>query len=159
MPFFTEKLEKDSYSMLEESNRKITEACYAAYREESKGKIWRKVNEQEIAICNDQNQPILMDESVASMYTTGKTHSVNAWISFALSMAKESVEPTESITKKAFEEVYKPAAGYTTYSGENRIPNFDELLDRQKAAWLAAAKAAFHEKEPEPRLSNLQSKP
>ncbi len=45
--------------------------------------------------------------------------------------------------RRTFEEVYNPTAGYTTYSGENRIPNFDELLDRQKAAWLAAAKAAF----------------
>lgn len=158
MPLFPEKPTKDSYATLEESNKKIIEACYAAYRVKSEGKIWRKVNEQEIAICNDQNQPILMNEDVASMYAAGKTHSVNAWISFALSIAKESGEPTESMTKKAFEEVYKPAAGYTTYSG-NPIPNFDELLDRQKTAWLAAAKAAFHEKELKPELSNLQSRP
>lgn len=158
MPFFTEKLEKDSYSMLAESDRKITEACYTAYREKSEGKTWHEVDGREIAICNDQNQPILMDETVASMYAAGKNHTVNAWISFALSM-RGSVEPTESMTKEVFEKVYKPAAGNTTYSGKSCIPDFDELLDRQKAAWLAAAKAAFHEKELEPGLSTLQSKP
>ncbi len=156
MPFFTEK---NSYSTLAESDRKITEACYTAYREKSEGKIWRKVDGQEVPLCDDQKQPIFMDENVASMYAAGKTHSVNAWISFALAMTKESVEPTESMTKEAFEEVYNPTAGYTTYSGENHIPNFDELLDRQKAAWLAAAKAAFHEKGLESGLSHLQSKP
>ncbi len=97
MPFFTEK---NSYSTLAESDRKITEACYTAYREKSEGKIWRKVDGQEVPLCDDQKQPIFMDENVASMYAAGKTHSVNAWISFALAMTKESVEPTESMTEE-----------------------------------------------------------
>ncbi|MFZ0218711.1 MAG: hypothetical protein WAL30_00675 [Candidatus Aquirickettsiella sp.] len=99
-----------------------------------------------------------MDENIESMYVTGKIHTVHAWINFALSMAKESEEPTENIVKKAFEEQYKPTAGYTTYSDKSRIPNFDELLDRQKAAWLTAGQAAFHAKKLETGLSNVQLK-
>jgi hypothetical protein len=127
---------------LSEEERSIIERAYKAYYEVTEGKIWRQDEQGQATPMIDEQtgEPLNMQPTLAEIINNGKEHTVNAWATFIAAINNHLYHQQELKNEhiaEAFDKAYRAGAENKNYFGE-QIPAFNELLEIQKKAWLAA---------------------